>query len=149
MDKVKGIFARQPEKCRTDYFDFYMFHNVYEGNVGDYTDPRFGIMEHLLNMKKEGNIRHLGFSAHGAMDVLKRFLDTCGEHMEFCLLQVNYMDWHFQDAQAKVELMAKNGIPVTVMEPLRGEKQSELSPNTGAVEWTFRFLQSVPDLRET
>lgn len=149
MNKVKKIFARQPEKCRTDYFDFYMFHNVYEGNVGDYTDPRFGIMEHLLNMKKEGKIRHLGFSAHGAMDVLKRFLDTYGEHMEFCLLQVNYMDWHFQDAQTKVELMAKNGIPVTVMEPLRGGKQSELSPNTGAVEWAFRFLQSVPDLRET
>ena len=98
MDKVKSIFARQLEKCRTSYFDFYMFHNVYEGNIDDYLDPRFGIMEHLLEQKQRGAIRHLGFSAHGGMDVLKRFLDAYGEHMEFCQLQVNYMDWHFQDA---------------------------------------------------
>ena len=51
MDKVKSIFARQLEKCRTAYFDFYMFHNVYEGNIDDYLDPRFGIMEHLLEVQ--------------------------------------------------------------------------------------------------
>ena len=85
------------------------------------------------------------FGLGASTDKLKRFLDTYGEHMEFCLLQVICKDWHFQDAQAKVELMAKNGIPVTVMEPLRGGKLASFSPemgkklnalraNTGAVE---------------
>ena len=155
MDKVKSIFARQLEKCRTAYFDFYMFHNVYEGNIDDYLDPRFGIMEHLLEQKQRGAIRHLGFSAHGGMDVLKRFLDAYGEHMEFCQLQVNYMDWHFQDAQEKVALMERYGLPVIVMEPLRGgrlaktsdrmkDELAALRPEAGAVEWAFRFLQTLP-----
>lgn len=155
MPKVKEIFEKQLEKCRTPYFDFYLFHNVYEGNVDDYLNPRFGIMEYLLEQKKNGRIRHLGFSAHGSVEVIKRFLDAYGEHLEFCQIQLNYMDWHFQDAEKKVALLREAGIPVWVMEPLRGGKLAkasekmtaalhEMRPEEPVPAWAFRFLQSIP-----
>ncbi len=155
MPKVKEIFEEQLKKCRTSYFDFYLFHNVYEGNIEDYLNPKFGILEYLLEQKKNGKIRHLGFSAHGSAEVIQRFLDAYGEHMEFCQLQVNYMDWHFQDAKEKVELIQKAGLPVWVMEPLRGGKLAKASeemekelhsmrPEETVPGWAFRFLQAVP-----
>lgn len=155
MPKVKEIFERQLEKCRTPYFDFYLFHNVYEGNIDDYLNPEFGILDYLLEQKKNGRIKHLGFSAHGSTDVIRRFLDAYGEHMEFCQLQVNYMDWHFQNAKEKVEMIQKAGIPVWVMEPLRGGKLAKASdemtkqlndmrPEETVPAWAFRFLQAIP-----
>ncbi len=154
MPKVKEIFERQLEKCRTPYFDFYLFHNVYEGNIDDYLNPEFGIMDYLLEQKKNGRIRHLGFSAHGSVEVIKRFLDAYGEHMEFCQLQLNYMDWHFQAAEQKAELIRQAGLPIWVMEPLRGGKLAkasaetetalkEMRPDESIPAWAFRFLQSV------
>lgn len=155
MDKVEEIFEEQLKKCRTPYFDFYLFHNVYEGNVDGYLDPQFGIMEYLLKQKANGRIRHLGFSAHGSTEVIRRFLDAHGQHMEFCQLQLNYMDWHFQGAKEKAELVRKAGIPVWVMEPLRGGRLAKASANMTAElkkmrpaesipAWAFRFLQSIP-----
>lgn len=155
MPKVKEIFERQLEKCQTQYFDFYLFHNVYEGNIDDYLNPEFGILEYLLEQKKNGRIRHLGFSAHGSVEVISRFLAAYGEHMEFCQLQLNYMDWHFQAAQQKAELVRQAGLPIWVMEPLRGGKLAKVSeemeaelkkmrPDESIPAWAFRFLQSVP-----
>lgn len=155
MPKVREIFEKQLEKCQTPYFDFYLFHNVYEGNVDDYLNPDFGILDYLLEQKRNGRIKHLGFSAHGSAEVIKRFLAAYGEHMEFCQLQVNYMDWHFQDAQAKVALLNEAGVPVWVMEPLRGGKLAKASeektaalramrPEETVPAWAFRFLQSIP-----
>ncbi len=155
MDKVEEIFEKQLEKCQTPYFDFYLFHNVYEGNIDAYLDPKYGILEYLLKQKENGRIRHLGFSAHGSVDVIRRFLDAYGKHMEFCQLQLNYMDWHFQNAQEKGKLLNEAGIPVWVMEPVRGGKLAKASgsvaaamaamrPNETIPGWAFRFLQSVP-----
>ena len=155
MDKVEEIFEKQLKKCQTPYFDFYLFHNVYEGNIDAYLDPKYGILDYLLQQKENGRIRHLGFSAHGSVDVIRRFLDAYGEHLEFCQLQVNYMDWHFQDAQAKVALIREAGLPVWVMEPLRGGKLAKASegltsamkamrPEETVPGWAFRFLQSIP-----
>ncbi len=155
MGKVEEIFEEQLKKCQTPYFDFYLFHNVYEGNIDDYLDPKHGILTYLLKQKENGRIRHLGFSAHGSVEVIRRFLDAYGKHMEFCQLQLNYMDWHFQNAQEKVELMEQAGIPVWVMEPLRGGKLAKASDELAAVMqsmrpdesvpgWAFRFLQSIP-----
>ena len=59
--------------------------------------------------------------------MIKRFLEAYGKDMEFCQLQLNYLDWTFQDAKAKVELLSEYGIPVWVMEPLRGGKLASLS----------------------
>ena len=157
MPKVKEIFEEQLKKCQTEYFDFYLFHNVYEGNIDDYLNPKFGIFDYLIEQKKNGRIKHLGFSAHGSVEVIKRFLDAYGEHMEFCQLQLNYMDWHFQDAETKYKLMEEHNIPVWIMEPLRGGKLAKAAPVKEEVfkamrpyesvpAWAFRFLQSLPNV---
>ncbi|MDE6621081.1 MAG: aldo/keto reductase [Lachnospiraceae bacterium] len=154
MDKVEEIFEKQLAKCQTPFFDFYLFHNVYEGNIDAYLNPEYGILEYLLKQKENGRIRHLGFSAHGSVEVIQRFLDAYGQHMEFCQLQLNYMDWHFQNAQEKVALLNKADIPVWVMEPLRGGRLAAASAELTAVMqkmrpketvpgWAFRFLQSI------
>lgn len=160
LGKVKEIFEEQLKKCGVEYFDFYLFHNVSESNIEGYLDPKFGIFEYLTEQKKSGRIRHLGFSAHGGMHVLKKFLAKYGEHMEFGQLQLNWLDWTFQNAKAKVELFKEYNIPVWVMEPLRGgklatlsersfKKLQELRPEASRAEWAFRFLQSLPEVKVT
>ena len=154
MGKVKEIFEKQLEKTGMEYFDFYLFHNVCEMNIEQYLDPKFGIYDYLLEQKKNGRIKHLGFSCHGEYKTMKRFLDAYGKDMEFCQIQLNYLDWEFQDAKAKVDLLNDWNIPIWVMEPLRGgrlaklDEQSEkelkaLRPEEEIPAWAFRFLQSV------
>ena len=126
-DRVEAIFEEQLEKCGVDYFDFYLFHNVYERNVGPYLDPDNRVLEYLLRQKEAGRIRHLGFSAHGSLAVIQRFLDAYGEYMEFGQLQLNYLDWDFQGARAKAEELNRRHIPIWVMEPLRGGRLARLS----------------------
>lgn len=160
MGRVKEIFEKQLEKCGVEYFDFYLFHNVCELNINQYLDRSYGTYAYLLEQKKNGRIRHLGFSAHGSCEVIERFLDAYGESMEFCQLQINYLDWEFQEARKKVELLRKHNIPVWVMEPLRGgslaslkpEHESRLRalrPTESIPAWAFRFLQSIPDVTVT
>lgn len=157
MPKVKEIFEKQLEKCQVEYFDFYLFHNVCEMNIDAYLDEKYGIFDYLMEQKKNGRIKHLGFSAHGSYDVMKRFLDAYGDHMEFCQIQLNYVDWSFQNAKAKVELLKEHNIPVWVMEPLRGGKLASLPeketsilksmrPDEEVPAWAFRFLQSIPEV---
>lgn len=157
MGKVEEIFKKQLEKCQVEYFDFYLFHNVCEMNIDAYLDPKYGTYDYLLAQKKNGRIRHLGFSAHGDYDVMKRFLEAYGKDMEFCQIQLNYLDWDFQDAKRKVELLDQWNIPVWVMEPLRGGKLASLAPedeaklkalrpDEGIPAWAFRYLQSIPSV---
>jgi predicted aldo/keto reductase-like oxidoreductase len=159
FDRVGEIFEEQLRKDQTEYFDFYLCHNVNEGNVGAYLDDaKYGAFSYFLEQKRLGRIRHLGLSAHGGMDVLRSFLDAFGEHIEFCQLQLNWLDWEFQHAKEKVELLRDRGIPVWVMEPLRGGKLVKLPEEDAAVlkklrpeepipAWSFRFLQSIPDVK--
>ncbi len=160
MDKVEEIFEKQLEKCRVEYFDFYLFHNVCEMNIDAYLDPKYGIYDYLVKQKKAGRIKHLGFSAHGNYEIMKRFLDAYGENMEFCQIQLNYLDWSFQKAKGKVELLKEYGIPVWVMEPVRGGKLASLSdehaamlkalrPDESPAAWAFRFLQSLDGIAVT
>ncbi|MFR7989275.1 MAG: aldo/keto reductase [Anaerovoracaceae bacterium] len=157
MDKVEEIFEEQLKKCGVEYFDFYLFHNVCEMNIDEYLNESHGIFDYLMKQKENGRIRHLGFSAHGSYEVMERFLKKYGEHMEFCQIQLNYMDWSFQDAKAKMELLKEYHLPVWVMEPLRGgqlaslsedaeKKLKSLRPQEKTPAWAFRFLQSLPEV---
>ena len=157
MGKVQEIFEAQLKKCQVSYFDFYLFHNVCEMNIDYYLDPQYGILPYLLEQKQNGRIRHLGFSCHGTLPVLKRFLEAYGQHMEFCQLQLNYIDWIFQGGTEKVALLEQYGIPVWVMEPLRGGRLArlreqeaavlrDLSPQRPIPAWAFRFLQRIPSV---
>ena len=160
MGKTEEIFEKQLEKCRVDHFDFYLVHNVCELNIDAYLDEGYGTMDYLRRQKADGRIRHLGFSAHGAMPVLKRFLEKYGADMEFCQLQINWLDWKFQSADQKAELVKAYGLPLWVMEPLRGgklaalpeadmEKLKTFRPDESAAGWAFRFLQSLPEVTVT
>ena len=155
MGKVEEIFEKQLEKCQVDYFDFYLFHNVCEMNIDAYLDPQYGIDAYLQKQKAAGRIKRLGFSAHASVPVMRRFLEAYGDHMEFCQIQLNYLDWTFQDAKAKVELLREYNIPVWVMEPVRGGRLAKLGESHTArltalrrdetiPAWAFRFLQGVP-----
>ena len=153
---VKEIFEEQLKKCRTEYFDFYLLHNIYEKNIDAYLDDAtYHTVSYLLEQKAKGRIRHLGFSAHGEYEVMERFLAAYGDKMEFCQIQLNYLDWHFQKADKKVELLNRHNIPIWVMEPLRGgrlaslpedaaSKLKALRPEETVPGWAFRFLQSIP-----
>ncbi len=130
-------------------------------NIDAYLDDgKYGIYTYLLEQKKNGRIRHLGFSAHGSVEVMKRFLDAYGKDMEFCQIQLNYVDYEFQNAKGKIELLNSYGIPVWVMEPLRGgklaklpketaEKLRRMRPDETIPAWAFRFLQSLPEVTVT
>lgn len=160
MPKVKEIFEEQLKKCNVEFFDFYLFHNVCEMNIDAYLDPKYGIYDYLIEQKKNGRIKHLGFSAHGDIDCMKRFLDAYGESMEFCQIELNYFDYIFQNAKGKVELLNERNIPIWVMEPVRGgqlaslpaefeEKLKEARPDEKVPAWAFRFIQSVPGVAVT
>ena len=153
-----AIFEEQLEKCGVEYFDFYLLHNVYENSLKTYLDPRWGIMEYFREQKRLGRIKHLGFSCHAHTEGLKAFLDVCGEDMEFCQIQLNYLDWTLQDAKAKYELLTERHIPVWVMEPVRGGRLAKLDdatekmlktlrPAESIAAWAFRFLQGLPNVK--
>lgn len=155
MDKVEEIFEAQLEKLGVEYFDFYLFHNVCELNIDAYLDPKYGVYDYLLRQKQNGRIRHLGFSAHGGIEVMERFLNAYGNDMEFCQIQLNYVDYEFQNARGKMDLLKEWGIPVWVMEPVRGgmltalapefeARLKALRPEASTVSWAFRFLQTLP-----
>jgi predicted aldo/keto reductase-like oxidoreductase len=158
IGKVETIFEQQLKKCGVEYFDFYLFHNVCEINIDAYLDPKYGIFEYLMKQKENGRIRHLGFSAHGSYEVMKRFLEAYGEKMEFGQIQLNYLDWSFQDAKAKVELLEQYHLPIWVMEPLRGGslckllqeyegRLTTLRQDEKIPAWAFRFLTSIPSVK--
>jgi len=157
MDKVEEIFEKQLKKCRVDYFDFYLIHNVCEANIDEYLNPAHGILPYFLKQKSNGRIRHFGFSVHGTYETMERFLAVYGEYMEFAQVQLNYIDWDFQSARAKVERLKELNIPVWVMEPIRGgslatldtehmEKLNAFRKDIKAPEWAFRFLQSIENV---
>ncbi|MBE5933877.1 MAG: 4Fe-4S dicluster domain-containing protein [Lachnospiraceae bacterium] len=152
------IFEEQLRKCGVDYFDFYLLHNVYENSIDVYLDPKWGIIDYFKEQKRLGRIKHLGFSTHAKLKGLEQFLDACGEDMEFCQIQLNYLDWTLQDAKGKYELLTERGIPVFVMEPVRGGKLASLDaenetrlkslrPDESIPAWGFRFLQGLPNVK--
>ena len=144
MDKVQEIFEKQLEKCQVEYFDFYLFHNVCEMNIDAYLDEKYGIFDYLWEQKQNGRIKHLGFSAHGDLPTMKRFLEAYGDKMEFCQIQLNYLDYLFQDAKAKIELLDEYNIPVWVMEPLRGGRLVSLQEDYAQQLTLLRPEEKVP-----
>ena len=158
--KIEEIFERQLEKCGVKYFDFYLIHSVTQANIDHYLDPKYGTLEYVRRQKANGRIRHLGFSFHGNAEVMRRFLEVYGDDMEFGQLQLNWLDWSFQDAKTMVEMLTERSLPIWVMEPVRGGKLANLEaeyeaqlralrPEASMAEWAFRFLQTVPGVTVT
>ena len=145
------IFEKQLEKCGVEYFDFYLLHNVCENSFDVYNDPKWGIIDYFIKQREAGRIKHLGFSSHARVETLETFLEKYAPDMEFCQIQYNYVDESLQQAGKKYALLEKYGIPVWVMEPLRGGKLSALpeelskqlrtvKPSDSDSAWAFRWL---------
>jgi len=156
VTSIAQIFEEQLEKCGVDYFDFYLLHNLCETSYDFYTDEDLAVVEYLLEQKKAGHIRHLGFSAHGRAETIDNFLNW-KDCFEFVQIQLNYMDWTLQEAGKKYEVITKHGIPVVVMEPCRGGRLASLNekadamlkevrPEDSIASWAFRYLQSLPNV---
>lgn len=153
LEKIEEIFEEQLRRCRVDYFDFYLFHNVSDKTIDGYLNEKYGLLKYLLEQKRKGRIKHLGFSTHASTAAFLRFLDAYGKEMEFCQIQLNYLDWNYQNAKEKVRILNERNIPIWVMEPVRGGKLANLAPEHLAkmkairadetpAAMAFRFLQS-------
>ena len=152
------IFEKQLEKCRVEYFDFYLYHNVYEKSISVYTDPQWDIIEYFKEQKRLGRIKHLGLSTHAQAENLEAILDAFGDAIEFCQIQLNYLDWSLQKAREKCEILSKRGIPVWVMEPLRGgklanvndeaaEQMKAASPEDTPASLALRFFHHMDNVK--
>lgn len=150
----QDIFEEQLHKCQTERFDFYLLHNLNENSYRVFTDPEKGVIPYLLEQKRLGRIGHLGLSSHAKPETLRRFLDTY-DCFEFVQIQLNYLDWEFQDAKQQYEIIDNHGLPVWVMEPCRGGRLASLSPEADKVlstaqpdrsvaSWAFRYLLGLP-----
>lgn len=123
-DDIKRYFETQLKKCRTKYFDLYLVHSLMGPSIETYRKQK--IFEELLKYKEQGLIKNLGFSFHDRAEVLK---DIVGEHpWDFCLLQINYLDWSLLKAREMYEIATKARLPVLVMEPLKGGALCSLVP---------------------
>ncbi|MCL2334449.1 MAG: aldo/keto reductase [Endomicrobia bacterium] len=128
-DDVRRIFDDQLRKCQTDYFDFYMAHNLSRLTIDNYYNS--DMYEELMKLKEEGRVKHVGFSFHDNAEFVKKII---GEHTwEFCLMQLNYLDWTAMDEKGQYEVLTKAGIPVIAMELLRGGALTRLTGSAKAV----------------
>lgn len=153
-----ALFNLSLQKCRTEYFDFYLLHNITEWSVKIYESDEYHIIPDILKMKEEGKIRHLGFSFHGGPDLLEEFLTRHEGKFEFVQIQCNYLDWTLQDAKKKYDIITRHGLGVWIMEPCRGGKLAVLREEESAklkkfsdtasdASYAFRFLQDLPNIK--
>ena len=153
----EGVFEEQLIKCGVEYIDFYLLHNIYENSLATYKNEEYGIVDYFVKQKELGRIKHLGFSTHARVENLEEILDFLGDKIEFCQIQLNYMDWTLQDAKTKVEMLGSRGIPIMVMEPVRGGKLADLGaesnarlkalrPDESVASWSFRWLMEIPEV---
>lgn len=146
---IERIFNDQLEKCQVDYFDFYLEHALDDGNYDKLES--YDTYNFLMEKKKEGKIRNLGFSFHGSLECLERIL--ADHEWDFCQLQYNYLDTEISNAQKEYELIKKYNLPLIVMEPVRGGALANLCDESNAIlkearpdksiaSWAIRFAAS-------
>ncbi len=151
---IDRIFNEQLERAGVDYFDFYLLHSIEEGHVGTY--EKYDCFGWGLRKKEEGKIKHLGFSFHGSPELLSRVLDDHPE-TEFVQIQLNYADWDNPVVRSGqlYEILESRGIPMVIMEPVKGGMLASLKPeleaklravrpDASAASWALRFVGSLP-----
>ena len=150
---MERIFKEQLSRCKTGYFDFYMLHSL--GAANWKTAKKLKAYDFLLKKKREGKIRKLGFSFHDTPELLKEIVKA--HQWDFVQLQLNYLDWELYRSREQYEIASAAGIPVIVMEPLRGGALATLSPDAAAIlkkaepnlstaSWAFRYLAGLPNV---
>ena len=147
------VFNAQLEKTGAGYFDYYLLHGIEAGSLPHY--ERFACFDWLLEKKKAGLVRHVGFSFHDTPELLDEIL-TRHPEMEFVQLQINYLDWESEWVHSRGvwEVARKHNKPIVVMEPVKGgtlaalpgeaeAKLKALDPDLSAASWAVRFAASL------
>ncbi|ARP50629.1 MULTISPECIES: aldo/keto reductase [Caproicibacterium] len=151
QSQVDKIFQTQLVRCGVSYFDFYLCHGLDRHMLEKFR--KFHILDYLKQKKAEGTIRQLGFSFHDTPEVLEQILEAYD--WDFAQIQLNYFDWIAQNAEKQYRLLAERGIPVVVMEPVRGGALAALcpaaekllkaaEPQASLASWAIRFVASLP-----
>lgn len=152
--KPEPVFEEQLERLKTDHIDFYLIHSLSEENVEDYLNS--GCIEYFLEQQKKGRIRYLGFSSHAGVETLKRFADH--HSWDFAQLQINYFDWKYDTTKEEYQVLEERNIPIMVMEPVRGGRLADLTPETNTLlkaahpdwsiaSWALRFVKTLPQVQ--
>ena len=152
---IEKYFEEELKRLRTDYIDYYLMHHMTDHTQWEKLVD-LGIKEWIEEKKAEGKIRHVGFSFHGTTEEFLKILNAYD--WEMCLVQYNYVDEHTQAGKTGVHAAAEKGIPVMIMEPLRGGKLVDLLPEKAKkkiaddphgwspAEWAFRWLWNQEDV---
>ncbi len=150
---VEELFNNQLKKCKVDYFDFYLLHAVNRDIMATFEE--YKSYEYLTEMKKQGKIRHLGFSYHGDLEFFLELIDKY--KWDFVQLQINYYDWEADNAKAYYKALEERNIPCIVMEPVRGGSLHKLNDEARAVfdglgdgnsyaSYALRYVNELPDV---
>lgn len=150
---IHRIFKKQLQKCKVEYFDFYLVHCLDAALCETLYDV--GIFDILRKKKEAGLIRRLGFSFHDNADLMEKLVSDFD--WDFTQVQLNYMDWTDIDARRLYEIPTGRNIPVIVMEPVRGGTLAKLNdraagilknaaPDVSVASWAIRFAASLPNV---
>jgi hypothetical protein len=154
-EDLDKIFNEELSRLQTNYIDYYFIHMITDVNIWTRL-IELGILEWIEEKKKSGQIRNLGFSYHGGRDEFVKLIDIFD--WDFCMIQYNYLDEHNQAGKSGLQYAASKGIPVMVMEPLRGGKLVTNLPKAvyqvwdnayvkrSPAEWAFRWIWNHPEV---
>lgn len=146
---MEKIFSKQLERCDVDYFDFYLLHSLDKSNFAKC--EQYGAYDFICKKRDEGKIRNIGFSFHGTINDLKQIVSA--HNWDFAQIQMNYLDWKNQKADEQYNILTEAGIPVIVMEPVRGGKLADVpkdvknmflntNPDKSIASWAIGFVAS-------
>lgn len=161
FEESVALYKKSFVEMQTDYIDYLLLHSI--GSSMENFEVRYlnnGILDYLVEEKKKGHIRNLGFSYHGGNEVFDRAMkmhDDGEYHWDFVQIQMNYVDWTTGNCRYLYEELTKRNIPVVIMEPLLGGRLSKLPnhviahlkarrPEDSAASWAFRFLGTFPNI---
>ena len=148
-EKLDELFNEELKRLRTDRIDYYLMHMLSDISSWERM-KQFGIEDWIKEKKESGQIKNIGFSYHGNSDMFCRVADAY--NWDFCMIQYNYMDEHTQAGRKGLEYAHSKGLPVMIMEPLRGGRLADGLPNDAKkifdgyktkkspAEWSFRWL---------
>ncbi len=149
----EAVFEEQLQRLQTDRIDFYLLHCLNEANIDKYLNS--GAIEYFLRQKEAGRIRYFGFSSHAGVDTLRRFASH--HQWDFAMLQINYYDWKYAATKEEYGILEERDIPVMVMEPVRGGRLADLTPEANELlkaahpemsipAWALNFVKSLPQV---
>ena len=148
-------FGEELNRLRTDHVDYYLMHHLTDVAMWEKL-KKVGILDWIREKKETGAIRNIGFSYHGNTENFLRILNDYD--WDFCQIQYNYLDEVAQAGRAGLQAAAAKGIPVMIMEPLRGGKLVNMLPdaarkamadsgrNWSPAEWGLRWLYNQPEV---